>query len=258
MPRAVRTSVRLPIRIGTAGWSIPRQYGASFPGEGAHLERYSQVFSCAEINSTFYRSPRLSTYSRWVASTPVQFRFSVKAPKAITHQAALAPSREQLQTFLDEVGHLSGRLGPILFQLPPSQAFDEPRARTFFGLFRDLYPEGSAALEPRNLSWFSHEVDQLLAKFRIARVIADPPRAPEAAYAGNSYTGLIYYRLHGSPRVYYSSYSAAWLEKLAASISAHPAGSEIWCIFDNTASGAAAENALTLQADLTIQNAMRS
>ncbi len=239
------------MRIGTAGWSIPRQHGSFFAGEGSHLERYSHILPCAEINSTFYRSPRASTYARWVASTPEQFRFSVKAPKAITHQSSLAPSREQLQMFLDEVRNLSGKLGPILFQLPPSQAFEESRARAFFGLFRELYPAGSAALEPRNRSWFSLEVDELLEEFRIARVIADPSPVPEAAHSGSGYTGLTYYRLHGSPRVYYSSYSAEWLENLATRLSAYPAEAEVWCIFDNTASGAAIDNALALTRHLT-------
>ncbi len=233
------------IRIGTAGWSIPRQHAALFPGEGSHIERYSKVLACTEINSSFYRSHRPSTYARWAAMTPENFRFSVKAPKAITHECDFAPTRAQFQSFLNEARCLGRKLGPILFQLPPRQDFDKSRSRDFLTVFRDLYSEGEAVLEPRHPAWFSPEADELLREFRIARVIADPPPTAEATQpAGNE--SLRYYRLHGSPRVYYSSYPAAYIEKLAADLSATSPGDRIWYIFDNTASGAAIENALSL------------
>ena len=85
----------------------------------------------------------------------------------------------------------------------------------------------------------------------MARVMADPPPVPEAAAHPAGYSKLLYYRLHGSPRVYYSNYSVAYLTRLATAICADPYASEIWCIFDNTASGAAIDNALTLVGDLT-------
>ena len=78
-----------PVRIGTAGWGIPRAQAAAFPGEGSHLERYARVLSCAEIDTSFYRPHRVGTYARWAASTPADFRFAVKLPRAITHAAAL-------------------------------------------------------------------------------------------------------------------------------------------------------------------------
>jgi uncharacterized protein YecE (DUF72 family) len=255
--------LRSPLRIGTAGWSIPLRCSDAFQSEGSHLERYSRVFTCAEINSSFYRSHRPDTYARWTASTPEHFRFSVKVPKTITHEAALTPSRELMQTFLAEAGQLEQKLGPLLFQLPPRQGFTEPHARAFLDLFRNLYPAGQAALEPRHATWFSEEASELLREYYVARVIADPPRAPGAFRPGGD-PGLIYYRLHGSPRMYYSSYEPAWIEEVAASIEAQltaPArqskrqssstpSPEVWCIFDNTASGAATENALTLSAVL--------
>ncbi len=237
------------VRIGTAGWSIPSQHVAPVPGSGSHLERYSLLLTCAEINSSFYRPHRPSTYARWADSTPADFRFSVKAPKAITHDCALAPTPEQLQIFLGEVSHLREKLGPILFQLPPRQSFDEPRAHAFFTLFRNLYPTGHAVLEPRHPAWFSPLAAQLLEEFRISRVIADPPRA-SAVTPPAGYLGLIYYRLHGSPRIYYSSYSGAWLNDLATDLRAPHPTSEAWCIFDNTASGAALANAVTLASAL--------
>lgn len=233
------------LRIGTAGWSIPRDCAASLPGTEAHLDRYSRVLSCAEINSSFYRPHRPSTYARWAAATPDGFLFSVKVRKTITHESSLAPSAAQFRTFVEELAPLSPKLGPLLFQLPPKQDFDLARARGFLSTFRAVYPDGPAAVEPRHVSWFTTQASELLAEFQIARVIADPPRAPAAQPGG--YANLIYYRLHGAPRVYYSSYSEEALQDLATTILAAQDGTLTWCIFDNTASGAALANALTLK-----------
>lgn len=233
------------LRIGTAGWSIPRQHASHLHGEGTHLDRYSQFFRCAEINSSFYRSPRPSTWARWAASVPADFRFSVKAPKAVTHESSLDCSPELLQSFLKEAQTLGTKIGPILFQLPPKLIFTESRAQTFFTLLRDLYPD-PVVLEPRNETWFAPEADHLLKNFQISRAAADPPRTPQATKPGG-WTHLIYYRLHGSPRMYYSAYGEDYLLNLASSLRGHPEASEVWCIFDNTASGAALGDALALQ-----------
>lgn len=236
------------IRIGTAGWSIPRQYAARMPVDGTHLERYSRAFNCAEINSSFYRSHRLSTWAKWAANVPADFCFSVKAPKAITHEHTLACSPQQLKSFLEEAQMLGGKLGPILFQLPPSFAFDELRASYFFTMLRDLYA-APVALEPRHPTWFSDESNRLLQKFQIARVAADPPITPQSSEPAGS-SQLIYHRLHGSPRIYYSAYGPDRLASLADQIAAGKKSrqaAEVWVIFDNTASGAAIEDAETLQ-----------
>lgn len=232
------------IAIGTAGWAIPRQNAEDAPGEGSHLERYGRTFPCAEINSTFYRPSRPSTWERWAASVPERFRFAVKVPKTITHEAGLACTREELQTFLEQARLLGNRLGPILFQLPPKLAFDSGVTRAFLTLLRTLHP-GPVTLEPRHASWFSAEPDALLREFEVARAAADPARVPEAASPGG-WPKLRYYRLHGSPQTYYSEYTEGWLEALTAEIASQAEG-ETWCVFDNTASGAAFGNALELQ-----------
>jgi uncharacterized protein YecE (DUF72 family) len=231
------------LRIGTAGWSTPKHLAADSTHR-THLSRYSQILNCAEINSSFYRSHRLSTWEKWANSVPEDFRFSVKAPKTITHEAKLACTPAQLQNFLTEVNALDGKLGTILFQLPPSFAFNSTIARTFFTMLRDLYPL-HAVLEPRHATWFTPEADDLMQSFRIARAAANPARFPQAAHAAG-WSELIYCRLHGSPRIYYSPYPAEYLQSLAVTIAAHPT-KETWCIFDNTASGAAFENAQSLK-----------
>ncbi len=232
------------IRIGTAGWSIPRTAAALLPGEGSHLERYARTLNCAEINSSFYRPPRPATWTRWADSVPQDFRFAVKAPKTITHEAKLQPEPALLSDFLAGARLLGPKLGPLLFQLPPKLAFGEPIATAFFKHLRDTSDE-AAVLEPRHPSWFTPEVTELLAAFQIARAAADPARVPEAALPGG-YSALRYYRLHGSPRIYYSPYQLEYLATLTQTINADTQATETWVIFDNTASGAALGNALTL------------
>lgn len=240
------------VRIGTAGWTIPRLYAHQLPSAGSHLERYSRTLTCAEINSTFYRPSRASTWARWAASVPSNFRFAVKAPKSISHDAALDLTRESTDTlasFLEQARLLGPKLGPILFQLPPKQVFDRVRASDFFTHLRALHA-GPVVLEPRHATWFSADADSLLVCHSIARAAADPARIPEAAHPGGS-TAIVYYRLHGSPRTYYSAYTDTYLESLATTLVKASAKSEAWVIFDNTASGAALGNALTLTGALS-------
>jgi uncharacterized protein YecE (DUF72 family) len=227
-------------RIGTAGWSVPSAEKEAFAKEGSQLERYSSRFTCVEINSSFYRPHRAETYLRWAAIVPVGFRFAVKAPRAITHEARLQDSRDSLKEFLDQVIGLGRSLGPILIQLPPSVEFNLARTRTFLDDFRQHF-EGEAALEPRHSSWFEPNADELLGAYRVGRVAADPPRVPEASEPGG-WSGLRYWRLHGSPRMYYTPYGKARLNAMVARL--HP---NDWCIFDNTAAGAAIPDALLLQ-----------
>jgi uncharacterized protein YecE (DUF72 family) len=230
-------------RIGTAGWTIPRAVAESFPAAGSGLQRYAARFDAVEINSTFYRSHRPATYARWVASTPPGFRFAVKLPRAITHEARLAGAADLLAAFRAEAVQLGDKLGPLLVQLPPSLAYDPAVAGPFFDALRALWPE-AVACEPRHASWFEAEAEAMLTSHRVARVAADPARHPDAARPGG-WPGLRYWRLHGSPRMYWSAYDEAALGALARAIRASEV--ESWCVFDNTTSGAAAANALALQ-----------
>jgi len=115
---------RTMCKIGTAGWAVPRAVAERFPAQGAGLERYAARFDAVEINSTFYRSHRSSTYARWVAATPSQFRFAVKLPRTITHDARLVDAIPLVAAFWIEAQQLGDKLGPLLVQLPPSLAFD--------------------------------------------------------------------------------------------------------------------------------------
>jgi uncharacterized protein YecE (DUF72 family) len=239
----------MTVVVGTAGWTIPRDAAGAFPAEGSSLERYAAVLRGAEINSSFHRPHRLSTWRRWAESVPDGFRFSVKLPKTISHQRRLAGCGDEVARFLDEAGELGSKLAILLLQLPPSFAFDAALAEDFLA---DLAARSSAAIacEPRHPSWFEADADALLARLRVARVAADPARVPAAAVPGG-WDGLAYWRLHGSPVLYRSSYDAERLEGWGEAIAAvEGRGAEAWCIFDNTASSAAMGNALDLQARL--------
>jgi uncharacterized protein YecE (DUF72 family) len=235
--------------VGCAGWTLPRADQAAFPTEGSHLARYAARFSAAEINSSFHRPHRRSTWERWGTEVPGDFRFSVKLPRGISHVRRLVEAEGELDEFLAAAGGLGERLGVLLLQLPPSFEFATEVAERFFGALRARTAVG-VACEPRHASWFEAAADALLARHRVSRVAADPAPVPAAALPGG-WRGMEYHRLHGSPRMYYSSYPPADLRARAGLLaSAAGEGREAWCIFDNTAHGAAVSDALGLQAEL--------
>lgn len=236
------------IFLGCAGWSISTAKQDRFPAEGSHLERYAAVFPAVEINSSFYRPHRAATYARWRDSVPAAFRFSAKLPRTITHQHRLRDAENELLPFLDAVHYLGSKLGCLLVQLPPSLQFVDSIARPFFENLRTL-TTADIACEPRHASWFSAEVAAMFGDLSIARVVADP--AIVANPSPLHYERTVYVRLHGSPEIYHSNYSDAYLDGLAMELVQHQkAGRCVWCIFDNTASGAAIGNALHVLDDL--------
>ncbi len=237
-----------PLLIGTAGWSVPAADAASFPATGTHLERYATTMSAVEINSSFHRPHRRSTYERWAASTPERFRFSVKIPKEISHVRRLVDADEPLVSFVEQVGGLGDRLSVLLLQLPPSLAFARDTASSFFDALRHrVGPDTGIACEPRQATWFDRDAETCLVDYRIARVAADPVLAAGGEQP-SGWTGLRYHRLHGSPRVYYSPHGRDRLEGLAeAARNTSEAAVPSWWIFDNTAAGAATSDALILQ-----------
>lgn len=240
--RAAPSSV---YHIGSAGWSIPTARAADFSGDGTHLERYARRLSAVEINSCFYRSHRPETYARWASHVPSHFRFAVKAPKQITHEQRLRGCSALVERFAAETASLGEQLGPWLIQLPPSLTFDDQQAGTFLETLRRYY-SGDVAWEPRHETWFTPAAERLLTAYRVARVAADPAVTPAAVEPGG-WPGLVYYRLHGSPRKYYSAYSDDDVSTLASKLVHDAAVSRTtWCIFDNTALGAALENALQM------------
>jgi uncharacterized protein YecE (DUF72 family) len=168
------------------------------------------------------------------------FRFSVKLPKTITHEARLQGCKDLLSRFFDESAGLGGSLHVILVQLPPSLVYDARTANNFFRALR-RHTNAATVCEPRHVTWFTPEADLAMSKLQIGRVAADPVRAPGGVVPGG-WQGLRYWRLHGSPKLYYSDYPTVYLQSVAAAMREGD-----WCIFDNTMSGAALANALELK-----------
>jgi uncharacterized protein YecE (DUF72 family) len=233
-------------RVGTVGWSVP----TGKREQGTHLYRYSRTLSCVEINSSFYRPHRAATWAKWAKETPPNFRFSIKAPKSVTHEEKLRDTGPLLKTFFEQIEPMHEKTGPILFQLPPSLSFDFALAEDFFSLLRDLY-QGKIVLEPRHATWYTTSVNLLLQRLAIARVAADPPNGDPIAATPGGDTGLVYYRLHGSPRIYYSNYEEEFLTTFASGIESHD---DVWVVFDNTALSYAYSNALRLQTLIASSN----
>jgi uncharacterized protein YecE (DUF72 family) len=141
------------------------------------------------------------------------------------------------------MGRLGGRsLGQLLVQLPPSLSLSVDIAERFFAALRARF-DGDVALEPRHASWFEPAADRLVTQYHVARVAADPAVVPAAAEPGG-WDGLVYYRLHGSPKVYHSAYPDEYLGALAKALTHAARSAAVWCVFDNTAVGAATVNAL--------------
>lgn len=231
------------VRVGTAGWALPAPVRGAFPEAGSNLARYAGRFDAVEINSCFHRPHRRATYERWSESVPEGFRFAVKLPRTITHDAKLQDCDALIARFADEVGGLGAKRGPVLVQLPPSLAFDAVAADTFFaGL--DAMLGGATVCEPRHPSWFEAEAEALLTLHRVARAAADPAPVPAAALP-SGWPGLSYFRLHGAPSIYRSGYEpearALWASRVRPFAAA---GTPVWAIFDNTTGGRATPDAL--------------
>lgn len=226
----------MPI-IATAAWSIPKKVADRFAQEGSGLSRYASVFDGVEINSTFYLRHKASTFAQWAESVPDSFRFAVKIPKEISHTRAMKDIAEPFDTFLEDIAPLGEKRGPLLCQLPPSLAFDPDTLDSAFKAMRHA-DDGPIVIEVRHKSWASAEALDLLKNFAIDRVLADPAQVWPVEDFG---TPPKYVRLHGKPKIYYSSYTDEEIRSFSKLLAP-----DSWCVFDNTASGAAIENALTM------------
>jgi uncharacterized protein YecE (DUF72 family) len=236
------------VYIGTSGWSVAHAVApASRPGQSG-LERYAEYFNAVEINSTFYRLPLTKTIDRWRDATPTEFRFAVKLPRSITHEARLIATEVPTARFCELVARFDRKLGPLLVQLPPSFELAPAVAARFLAHLKrvSLAP---VVLEPRHVSWFTDEAERLLIDLGVARVAADPACCAAASQPGAA-ARPSYFRWHGSPRKYFSAYPPEAISAFAAQVlamkRARGARSEVYCFFDNTALGAAAINARSL------------
>ena len=165
------------LRVGTSGFSYKQWRGSFYPADlkpEAFLRFYADQFASVEINNTFYRMPDPGLLGRWAGETPADFVFVLKASRRITHDKRLADA-ESLAYFLEAAAALGGKLGPLLFQLPPHFKKDSQRLAAFLAL---IPKQRAAAFEFRHASWFDAEVAQLLREHRAALCLADTDETP--------------------------------------------------------------------------------
>lgn len=240
--------VKFERHVAIASWSIRKEQSELFAAGGSHLQRYASRFTAVEINSSFYRSHKRDSYERWAATVPDHFRFAVKMPKQVTHVRALEDCGTEVMRFLSEIAGLGPKLGCVLVQLPPSLAYDPRAVESFFGALRRRH-RGAIVCEPRHHTWFTGAADRRLEAHHIGRVAADPSCGVAGDDPGGS-DRIAYFRLHGSPLMYHSSYSDDYLARLTERMLVVAQRSPVWCVFDNTARGAATLNGLDLIARL--------
>jgi len=239
--------------IGTSGWVYSDWEEIFYPKElksKDKLRYYSKHFQTTEINYSFYHLPRTTTYQKWYLETPGDFLFTVKASRFITHIKRLKGIKEAWKQFIENALSLREKLGPILFQFPPSfKATSESitRLEDFFKLITKSTLPGyiiRGAFEFRHKSWCDKRVYQLLKKYNVAWVIADSPRYPKAEVITADF---VYIRLHGPRVMFASKYTKEELKELAQKIKKwQKQGKDVFVYFNNDFAGYAIENAKEL------------
>ncbi len=233
------------LHIGTSGWSYDHWQGPFYPeglALGNRLAHYAGYFSTVEINTSFYHLPAADVVDLWRNTVPADFVFSAKASRYITHMKKLKDPHETLPPFLERIDRLGGRLGPILFQLPPHWHVDLPRLETFLESLDRRY---RYAFEFRDPSWFDRNVLRLLERHAAAFCIYDLDGRLSPRHVT---TDFVYVRLHGPGAPYEGSYDVRTLAGWAGAFSTWTRqGRAVYCYFDNDQRGYAALNALQLK-----------
>ena len=236
------------IYIGTSGWVYDHWDRIFYPEDlrpNDRLKYFSDHFKTTEINYSFYHLPKPETYENWYNQTPNNFVFAVKASRFITHVKRLKDVKSGWDKFLENTLHLKEKLGPILFQLPPSfRATDEnvKRSKEFLGqITRRSF---RFAFEFRHDTWCDDEIYGILKRYNAAWVIADSPRYPKAEVVSADF---VYIRMHGSEKLFSSRYSLHEIEGLAKEIKGWRSnGLDVYVYFNNDYHGFAIENARDL------------
>ncbi len=232
-------------KIGCSGYYYPEWRGLFYPLDVPRADWfvfYCRYFQTIELNTTFYRFPRVEFLTRWYERSPEDFIFSVKAPRLITHYKRFRDAKQYLSDFYRAVrGGLKEKSGPVLFQFPGNFAFDENRLEK---LVRLVNPAFNNVFEFRHESWWNEQVFTRFTEANLTFAGMDHPQLPADVIKTSS---MIYYRFHGAPRLYLSKYSNEHLTRVANTI--HPVrdAEKVFIYFNNTAAGAAVVNARHFQ-----------
>lgn len=233
------------IRIGTSGWYYEHWKELFYPPglpKSKWFEHYARQFDTVEINNTFYHQPKEQSIQRWHKIAPEGFLYSVKANRFITHIKKLKDVSEPLERFFDGINLLKRKLGPVLYQLPPSLHIDLDR----FGDFIRLLPKRKIAVfEFRHKSWYCDDTYKLLEKFGAGFCIHDMP-GKESPKVVTSNT--VYIRFHGTAGRYSGNYPksqlhdwAKWIKDKSKKVSG------VYVYFNNDTHGYAIKNAKQLK-----------
>ena len=236
------------IRVGTSGWHYDDWKGRFYPQDtpkARWFEHYAEHFDTVEINNTFYHLPKQKTFENWYERAPDGFLYTVKANRYITHIKRLKDAHEALDRFLEAAGVLRERLGPILYQLPPSMHKDPERLRAFLKL---LPRRQIVVFEFRHESWYADETYELLNKFGAGFCVHDMPGTPSPrVVTGN----IIYLRFHGTTGRYRGNYRAVALEKWVQWVEQNITGMRaVFAYFNNDYNAYAVNNAKMLREQL--------
>ena len=273
----------MTVRIGISGWTYPRWRGTFYPRglpQRQELRYAAERMNSVEINGSFYSLQRRSSFEAWAASVPEDFVFAVKGGRFITHMKKLSGIETPLANFLASgVLALDQKLGPILWQLPPSLGFNADRMDAFLAqlprsagsaakiathhdqripddraLTKAVHPRYRLrhAIEPRHESFRTPEFYRLLRRYKMALVISDNPG--KWPIFTEITTDLMYLRLHGHDQLYVSGYSDQELDDWAAKIrSWTERGCDVYVYFDNDAKVHAPFDAMSLMERLGVR-----
>jgi uncharacterized protein YecE (DUF72 family) len=235
------------VRIGCSGWNYAhwreRVYPQGVP-QRRWLEHYATLFDTVEVNATFYRLPTQSAVQGWVEQTPPSFVFAVKASRYLTHVRRLRDLDDGIRRFYERIEPLarSPKLGPVLWQLPPTFKRDDERLAAAL----DALPEGRHAFELREPSWYVDEVYALLREHGAALVIPDSPKYPFRELVLTA--DWTFVRLHHGSRGRRGNYSERELEEWAKRIAGwRDGGTDVYVYFNNDWEGFAVRNGLKLR-----------
>jgi uncharacterized protein YecE (DUF72 family) len=229
--------------VGTSGWQYAHWKGIFYPENlktKDWLQFYTQHLNTLELNVTFYRQVRQSTFQKWYDGVPSSFVFSVKMSRFITHIKRLRMEAESVNRFLEDVRGLKEKLGVILIQLPPSLKFERPLMADFFAL---LDPALKYTIEARNKTFIHEDFFSMLCERNIAWCIAET--AGRYPYSEMVSASFVYLRLHGRTELYASSYDDDELKVMRDKI--HGWDRDTYVYFDNDFGGHAVRNAMTLR-----------
>jgi uncharacterized protein YecE (DUF72 family) len=240
-----RSKANALVHIGTSGWHYQHWRGAFYPRDlraDQMLRFYADRFDTVEINNSFYRLPATTALEAWRRETPPDFCFAVKASRYITHNRKLKDPEQTFDKFFSQVRILKERLGPILFQLPPSWQVNLERLEEFLSALpgRNRY-----AFEFRNPTWNIPPVYEALRRHNAAFCIYELAgfQSPEEVTADFAYV-----RLHGPGNAYQGDYSRNRLRNWAKKIEDwRQELRRIYVYFDNDQAGFAPKNALELK-----------